>query len=216
MNNRFVWAGVLGGLASVIVYFFTGDIPIMLSAGAAAFGVFSFMIKPKKESSPIDVIINEQKSFESILSEGESHLQTALDCAAKIENEVVQQRAYKICNNVFKILEELRTHPEKIPTVRKFLNYYLPTLTGILNKFERIENNDAVSEDIQNKVIEYLDHINDATEKLHANMFEDELLDMSIDMEIMTQSVKEEGLIEDENRIRLPSNEENIELTQSK
>ena len=206
MNNRFLWAGIIGGLAAAAVYFLTKNLTIMLSAGAAAFAVFSVLMKPAKDQDPMSVILNETKTADSILSEGELNLKTAVSAASKIDDETIQKKAYEICSSMLKILQELRMRPNKIPSVRKFLNYYLPTLTEILNKFERIEENNAADAETQRKVTEYLTAIENATKKLHANMFEDELLDMSVDMEIMTQSVKEEGLLEDENQIQLPSN----------
>ena len=205
MKNRFLWAGIIGGLAAAAVYFLTKNLTIMLSAGAAAFAVFSVLMKPAKNQDPTGMILSETKTADSILSEGELYLKDAVRAASKINNAAIQNKAYEICSSMLKILQELRTHPNKIPSVRKFLNYYLPTLTGILNKFERIEENNAADAATQKKVTEYLISIENATKKLHANMFEDELLDMTIDMEIMTQSVKEEGLIEDENKMKLPS-----------
>lgn len=213
MKNRFVWAGSLGGIASVIVLFITGNMPIMLLTGAAVFAMFSLIMKPDKKQDAISVILSEEKSFESVLSEASTFLDVAQNSSKRIQNDLIREKSREMCSSVHNILEELGTHPEKKPVVKKFLSYYLPTLAGVLSRYERIESNNAVSMQIQEKIIDYLDSIGIATKKLHANMFEDELLDMSLDMEVMTQLIKQEGLIDDENNIKLPVDKDKIELT---
>ena len=206
MKSRFLWAAAAGTAASVIVYFLTENIFAAASVWAAAAAAYVFFFRPEKPRDPLIAAAEDEKSADLVLKEGETVLQKAKDNASGIENKAVREKALELCASMQKILEELRISPKKIPSAKKFLNYYLPALCGILEKFERIEENDAADAETRKKTAEYLVFIDDAAKKMHTKMFEDDLLDMAIEMEIMAQAVKDDGLTEDENKITLPSN----------
>ena len=206
LNNRFLWAAAAGTAAAGIVYFLTENMLVAAAVWAAAAAAYAFFFRTEKPRDPLITAADDERSADLVLSESESVLAAAMDSASAIENKAVQKKALELCASMQKILDELRINQKKIPSARKFLNYYLPTLNSILEKFERIEENDAADSETQNKTAEYLGFIDSAAKKMHTKMFEDDLLDMAIEMEIMAQAVKDDGLIENENNITLPSN----------
>lgn len=149
--------------------------------------------KNKKNSAPIDD--NQSK----ILSNGREALMELRRLSMRVKDKSIHVKANNICQVIDKILQTLRQKPEKIEKTRQFFNYYLPTLSEILTKYRRIEDSGVPHDDIKEKVDAYLDDIKAAMDKQYANLFADDVLDMTVDMEAMKMAIKRDGLIADEN-----------------
>lgn len=63
-------------------------------------------------------------------------------------------------------------------------------------EYERIERSGTMT-DQRDKVEKHLKEIKSAMEKQHANLYEDDMLDLSVEMEVMTSSCKQDGLLTD-------------------
>lgn len=149
---------------------------------------------------------------ENILTKGRANLLQLRMIITKIKDPEIHQMSNEICDINDKILKTLREKPEKIPQVRQFLNYYLPTLGEILVKYERIEKSGVPAEKSEKKVEKYLADIKKAMEKQYENLYEDDKLDLSVEMEAMTIAAKSDGLISDED-YKIEDGEHEISLT---
>ena len=116
----------------------------------------------------------------------------------RIKNRGVHSKANEICGVADKIIQTLKQKPDKINSVRQFLNYYLPTLGEIISKYKRIEESGVPLEETTEKVQSYLNDIKRAMDKQYESLFADDILDMSVEMEAMKMAVKRDGLISDE------------------
>ena len=47
-----------------------------------------------------------------------------------------------------RIFDEVRTHPEKLSQIRRFLDYYLPTTLKLLNAYDRMSGTGVSGENI--------------------------------------------------------------------
>lgn len=130
-----------------------------------------------------------------ILTKGRNHLKELRRLLSRIGNLNVKKRGEDICVEVEKILGALQQQPEDIPMVRQFFNYYLPTLGNILLKYLRLEEAGMATEQTTVKVLSCLSEIKVAMEKQYAAIFENDLLDLTVEMEALTQAVKRDGLL---------------------
>ena len=147
-----------------------------------------------------------------ILAKGRENLMNLRRLVMRISTKSVHSRATDVCNQIDKILQTLKQTPEKIASVRQFFNYYIPTLGEVLEKYDRIEDSKVPNEDMTRKVESYLDDVKAAMDKQYQNLFKDDMLDMSVEMEAMTMAVKRDGLISDE-KVEVKDGEKKIELT---
>ena len=157
--------------------------------------VFAFRgsSKEAKARKAEEVPIDDENA--AILKHGREKLMALRHQMIGVKNNEIRNSGNEICGVVDKILTTLREKPEKIPSVRQFFNYYLPTLSEITAKFIRIEKSGVPNEDMTEKVKKYFGDIKGAMDKQYANLFEDDKLDMSVDMEAMTIACKRDGLI---------------------
>lgn len=96
-----------------------------------------------------------------------------------------------------KIIGQVVEDPDKLPQIRRFLDYYLPTTLKILNAYDRMgavgvsgENIDAT----KSKVEGMMDTICQAFDKQLDALFGAEAMDISTDITVMEQLLAREGL----------------------
>ncbi|MBR5220786.1 MAG: 5-bromo-4-chloroindolyl phosphate hydrolysis family protein, partial [Clostridia bacterium] len=106
-----------------------------------------------KEEEPDPALSEEQNA---ILKQGRAHLMELRRRMTHVKHVPIRTVCGNICSEAEKILAALRKKPEKISQVRQFLNYYLPTLGSILEKYVRLEENDALTESMTDNTLEHL------------------------------------------------------------
>ena len=148
-----------------------------------------------------------------ILNKGRDHVNELRRLLGRIQNLNVKKRGEDICAESEKILFALRQQPEDIPMVRRFFNYYLPTLGNILLKYLRLEESGMATEQTTVKVMSCLGEIKVAMEKQYAAIFENDLLDLTVEMEALTRACKRDGLlVSEEFTIREGNREINLTI----
>ena len=107
-------------------------------------------------------------------------------------------RIEDLTRKIFAILEE---RPEKEPQLYSFLNYYLPTTLKALENYARLEAQGIETASIREakqKINNMLDELADGYEKQLDRLFENDVIDISADIEVMRQMLRKDGLTEDE------------------
>ena len=193
-ENRYIIAGVAAGVTFLAVFFLGKNLVIGLVLGIAAFIIFAVLFRP---SGTIKISGYSGKELADILGDGEEDLKEIQQHVAKLRDPNIKGQASAILKTIQDILKELKARPENISAVRKFFKYYLPTLDSILGKYERIEGR-VIKPEQKQLVSKYLGDIKKAMDKQYANLFEDDMLDLSVEMEVMTNACKQDGLLTEE------------------
>lgn len=148
----------------------------------------------------------------ALLAQGRTDLLELCQLALRVKNQEIRASSESVCHVIQQILGALKEQPEDIPKARQLFSYYLPTLGGILQRFIRLEQSGVPAADATGKVISCLDSIQAAMEKLYASLFDDDKLDLAVEMEVLKQCCKQEGLLE-ENTVQTQNGDQNITLT---
>ena len=99
-----------------------------------------------------------------------------------------------------KIFDEVRQHPEKLPQIRRFMDYYLPTTLKLLNAYGRMSGTGVSGENIDttlSQVEGMMRTIVAAFEKQLDGLYGAEALDISTDITVLENMMAREGLVED-------------------
>ena len=94
----------------------------------------------------------------------------------------------------------MEQHPEKLPQIRKFMSYYLPTTLKLLNAYDRMGQQGVAGENISStmhRVEDMMATVVIAFEKQLDNLFSAEALDLSTDMVVLENMMAREGLSDD-------------------
>lgn len=206
-KNNGMGLGVFGVLGCLILFFgvkryFPGAAGALL-VGAAVLGILLvllvgliifFTVRQSSENRDN----GNGDDADRILAKGRANLMELRRLRIRIKDSQIREKAESICQLADKILKVLKEQPEEISRVRQFLNYYLPTLGKILLKYARLEESGVPAEDMKERTMACLDDIRAALEKLYGNLFEDDILDLTVEMQVLTQACKKDGLIADE------------------
>lgn len=148
--------------------------------------------KPKKTE--------EQKASDEIndiIKSGRKNLMGLRRMSMEIKHARARTLSTEICVTIERIFRTLKEKPDQISSLRPFFNYYLPTLEKILVKYKEIESSGVPTEEITQSTITCLEDIKMATEKQYNNLFENDILDLTVEMEVLTQICKRDGLLTD-------------------
>lgn len=140
---------------------------------------------------------NDPDSPAAILSKARSDLMELRRMQVKIRNREIANLCRELTDTGDKILAVLKQKPEAVSGARQFLNYYLPTLRKILNSYVRVEESGSMTEELQNNTVTHLGEIKKAMEKQYSSLFDDDKLDLTVDMEALTLACKRDGLLDD-------------------
>lgn len=114
-----------------------------------------------------------------------------------IEDPTISDQIDRLEATTKKIIAHVVEHPKKLPQIRKFLNYYLPTTLKLLNAYDRMGAAGVSGENIDGtmgKIETMMDTVVKAFDKQLDALFGDEALDISTDITVMENLLAQEGL----------------------
>ena len=114
-----------------------------------------------------------------------------------IEDETISAQIDHLEEVTRKIIDLVVKQPKKLPQIRRFLDYYLPTTLKILNAYDRMDAAGISGENIdatKKKVEQMMATISQAFDRQLDALFGDEALDISTDITVMEQMLQREGL----------------------
>lgn len=133
--------------------------------------------------------------------EAQEYLQQIREADAAIEDEAVSEKIRKLEIRTQQIFQVVSKNPEKLPEIRKFMSYYLPTLLKLLRSYDHLEEQELEGENIR-RSMQDIEHILDtvivAFDKQLDNLFEAEALDISSDIQVLETMLSQEGLIQND------------------
>ena len=195
-----VWLifAVFFSLHQVWDYLLCGAVSIgVLIAGRAVFPDKTYEVpdpKPKEPEKPkttgnpeIDALVKERDRAVSEMR----RLNDAIE-DAKLSRQIDHLEAV-----TRKIIDLVVAEPKKLPQIRKFMSYYLPTTLKILNSYDRMGSAGVDGENIsttKQKIEAMMDTIVTAYDKQLDALYGEEALDISTDITVMEQMLQQEGI----------------------
>lgn len=144
--------------------------------------------KPKTTGNPeLDALVKERDRAVSEMR----RLNDAIE-DAKLSRQIDHLEAV-----TRKIIDLVVAEPKKLPQIRKFMSYYLPTTLKILNSYDRMGSAGVDGENIsttKQKIEAMMDTIVTAYDKQLDALYGEEALDISTDITVMEQMLQQEGL----------------------
>ena len=118
-----------------------------------------------------------------------------------IEDEKISQAIRELEQTSQAIFQQVREAPEKLPQIRKFMDYYLPTSLKLLDSYAEMEAQGIEGENIsesKRRIEDAMDTLVTAFENQLDKLFESDALDLSTDIDVMERMLKADGLTGDD------------------
>lgn len=150
--------------------------------------------KQRMENDPV------KKELAQALAEGNRYVKEIRRLNDEIIGEDISNQLDKIEEIVASIFELVKRKPEKIPDLRKLMQYYLPMTIKVVTSYRDFENERIPSEQLEEskaEIKETLDKVKVAFVTLREKLFQEDVLDVSTDLDVLEAMMSQEGLIED-------------------
>ena len=147
--------------------------------------------KPKKEESTGNA------ELDKMIRDGNLAISEMKRLNDSIKDEKISADIDRLEDLSAKIFAQVRADPSKLPQIRKFMDYYLPTTLKILNAYDRMGAQGVSGENIDNtmqRVESMMGTIVKAFEKQLDMLFGSEAMDISTDITVLENMMQREGL----------------------
>ena len=138
---------------------------------------------------------------EKALEQGRNYMLQLRNENDAIPGEVVTKKLDSledVCKRIFRVVDD---HPEKLPEIRKFMEYYMPTTLKLVHTYREFEDQKLEGDNItrtKKDIEDTLDMINVAFENLLNDLFKDAAVEASADISVLNALFAQEGLKEKE------------------
>lgn len=142
-----------------------------------------------------------QKELHQILTEGNGYVKKIRRLNDEIMGEDISRQLDDIEEIVASIFETVKRKPEKMSELRKLMQYYLPMTIKVVTSYRDFENERVPSgqlEESKKEIKETLDKVKNAFETLREKLFQEDVLDVSTDLDVLEAMMSQEGLIKDD------------------
>lgn len=136
----------------------------------------------------------------AMIREGNDCIRRLRDMNDAIEGEVISAKLYQLENLLKEIFARVKEHPEQMPQMRKFMDYYLPTTLKLVEAYAEFDEVSVPGEDINSAKAEIektLDTINQAFAELLNKLFRESVYDVTTDAQVLQTMLANEGLTKD-------------------
>ena len=133
----------------------------------------------------------------AMIREGNDCIRRLREMNDAIEGEVISAKLYQLENLLKEIFARVKEHPEQMPQMRKFMDYYLPTTLKLVEAYAEFDAVSVPGEDINSAKAEIektLDTINQAFAELLNKLYREAVYDVTTDAQVLQTMLANEGL----------------------
>lgn len=152
------------------------------------------------EKSPQKPETTGNPELDALITERDRAVREMRRLNANIPGEKISAQINHLETVTEKIISHVVSHPEKLPQIRRFMDYYLPTTLKLLNAYDRMGEAGVMGENIsatKSRIDGVMDTLVSAYDRQLDALFADEALDVATDITVMENLLKQEGLSEE-------------------
>ena len=174
---------------------------LLAAAAAAVVGIVARLFcRDTVEEVPEEPETTGNEELDKMIADSKKAIAEMKRLDDNIADPTISAQIVRLQQLAGKIFAQVEQNPEKLPQIRKFMNYYLPTTLKILNAYDRMGEQGVSGENITStmqKVEGMMSTIITAFEKQLDSLFGSEAMDISTDMVVLENIMAREGLTDD-------------------
>ncbi|HPF87742.1 MAG TPA: 5-bromo-4-chloroindolyl phosphate hydrolysis family protein [Candidatus Limiplasma sp.] len=138
---------------------------------------------------------------DTLLDKGQKYIERIREENLKIPDALLTDKLAQLeilCGEIFRTVHD---KPEKAPQIRKFMEYYLPTTLKIVSTYRVISERGIGGSEIieaRQRIDDALGTVIKGCQKLLNKLYQDDVLDITTDIDVLEQMLKRDGLTETE------------------
>lgn len=139
---------------------------------------------------------------DALLEEANASIKNLRTLKKRVADPAVRSKLDQMEDVTMEILSHLIENPSEVSSVRRFINYYLPTTEKLAATYCDLADQKVGSSNItvtMQRISAMFDKILAAFHKQYDSLFESTALDIGAEITVMQQILTSEGLLKDEN-----------------
>lgn len=139
------------------------------------------------------------QQVDALLADGKAAVRELQQIGAKVKDRTVADKVKKISDLTAKLYDDVKKDPSDFRPVRRFTDYYRPTTEKLLRRYTELQDSEIDAENIsgaKHRIEEMLDSIITAYQKELNSLYENDLVDITADIQVMEKKMAAEGLTE--------------------
>ena len=176
----------------------------LLAAAAAAVVALIARIFCKDVTEEVEIpeepVTTGNPELDKMIADGNGAIQAMRALNDSIQDETISAQIDRLEEVSSRIFQYVKDNPAKLPQIRKFMSYYLPTIK-LLTAYDQMSRQGVSGENItgtMEKVEGMMSSIVQAFEKQLDSLFGDEAMDISTDITVLENMMVREGLAADD------------------
>ena len=178
---------------------------VILTVVSLFASIVVFMLVREKKDREIEEMLksdfirsgdNESKEVVEALRQ----LEILKDLSGQVKNKKITKKVGEIIQVSKEILNRVTKRPELFPSVRRFFSHHLPTTLKLVEDYIEMENQSTKGDNIlasMKKIEDALDMLEDALKKQLDGLFSNSVMDLDVDVDVLKNVLKKDGLIDD-------------------
>ena len=150
---------------------------------------------PAQKKIPVTGI----ESVDQLIRNGQDMIASIRDENNQISDPALSKKIDQLESISNQIFLTVTDKPEKAPQIRRFMDYYLPTVLKMLTNYRKLDEREVTGENAEKtkkRVEEAMDIVLDAFRKQHDQLYQHDMLDVTTDISVLETLMKQDGLIE--------------------
>lgn len=186
----YIAAGVWAVYALVFPLFKVGHFAIAAAVAAAAYFVSRCFFKDVREEIEVEPepVRTGNEALDKMIADGQLAMKEMRRLDDNIKDEVISGQIRKLEELSGKIFEQVKLKPEKLPQIRKFMDYYLPTTLKLLENYASFEEAGVSGENLSQakaKIEKTMDSIVAGFEHQLDELYRTDAMDIDSDIRVM-------------------------------
>ncbi len=198
-------AGFVGGVMTALVFLLLFKAKWFIAGIAALFiGKIVSIMAPgvdtsKKAPAQKPIEKTGDAAVDGMIEKGLEMLKKIREENDRIPDPELSQNIEEIDYTAREIFRTVAEQPGKAPQIRRFMDYYLPTTLKMLSGYSKLLERNVTggqAEATKKQIEDATDVVVKAFKKQLNNLYQDDILDISTDVEVLETLLKADGLVE--------------------
>lgn len=198
-------AGFVGGVMTALIFLLLFKAKWFIAGIAALFiGKIVSIMAPgvdtsKKAPAQKPIEKTGDAAVDGMIEKGLEMLKKIREENDSIPDPELSQNIEEIDYTAREIFRTVAEQPGKAPQIRRFMDYYLPTTLKMLSGYSKLLERNVTggqAEATKKQIEDATDVVVKAFKKQLNNLYQDDILDISTDVEVLETLLKADGLVE--------------------
>lgn len=139
--------------------------------------------------------------LDQMMEDGITFISRLRTSQAAIENKKIHELLDRMIQTADAIFDHVQANPHKLSTIRRFLNYYIPTVSNLLKSYDELEEQKLAAAKLQGtmqSIETVLGQVTIAFDHQLEALYDKDVIDINADIKVLEHMLEREGLVKSE------------------